>query len=118
MGRKTLESLPKLLPNRHHIVLSSKEKFEEPIEHYKTLKNLLESLKDREEEMFVIGGASVYKEFIDIVDKMYITEIDSECKEADAYFPEFNKSNWNRTIIKENEDNGITYKHVLYKRSK
>ena len=49
---------------------------------------------------------------------MYITEIDSECKEADAYFPEFNKSNWNRTIIKENEDNGITYKHVLYKRSK
>lgn len=118
MGRKTLESLPKLLPNRHHIVLSSKEKFEEPIEHYKTLKNLLESLKDREEEMFVIGGASIYKEFIDIVDKMYITEIDSECKEADAYFPEFNKSNWNRTIIKENEDNGITYKHVLYKRSK
>ena len=67
MGRKTLESLPKLLPNRHHIVLSSKEKFEEPIEHYKTLKNLLESLKDREEEMFVIGGASIYKEFIDIV---------------------------------------------------
>ena len=98
--------------------ISSKEKFEEPIEHYKTLKNLLESLKDREEEMFIIGGASVYKEFIDIVDKMYITEIDSECKEADAYFPEFNKSNWNRTIIKENEDNGITYKHVLYKRSK
>lgn len=118
MGRKTLESLPKLLPNRHHIVLSSKEDFEESIERYKTLKELLESLKNREEEMFVIGGASIYKEFIDIADKMYLTEIDSECKDADAYFPEFNESDWDRTIIKENEDNGITYKHVLYKRSK
>lgn len=118
MGRKTLESLPKLLPNRHHIVLSSKEDFEESIEHYKTLKELLESLKNRKEEMFVIGGASIYKEFIDIADKMYLTEIDSECKDADAYFPEFNKLDWDRTIITENEDNGITYKHVLYKRSK
>ena len=104
MGRKTLESLPKLLPNRHHIVLSSKEDFEESIEHYKTLKELLESLKNREEEMFVIGGASIYKEFIDIADKMYLTEIDSECKDADAYFPEFNKLDWDRTIIKENEE--------------
>lgn len=118
MGRKTLESLPKLLPNRHHIVLSSKEEFEEAIEHYKTLKELLESLKEREEEMFIIGGASIYKEFIDIADKMYLTEIDSECKDADAYFPTFDKSKWERTIIKENEDNGISYKHVLYKRSK
>lgn len=116
MGRKTLESLPKLLPNRHHIVLSSSDNFSSEIEHYKTLKELLESLKDKNEEIFIIGGASIYKEFIDKVDKMYLTEIDAECKNADAYFPEFNKEEWRREVLKEAEDNSIQYKHVLYKK--
>ena len=116
MGRKTLESLPKLLPNRHHIVLSSSDDFSPEIEHYKSWKELLNGLKGRNEEIFIIGGASIYKEFIDIVDKMYLTEIDAECKEADAYFPEFNKEEWENTILKENEDNNISYKHVLYKK--
>lgn len=116
MGRKTLESLPKLLPNRHHIVLSSSDNFTSEIEHYKTLKELLESLKDKNEEIFIIGGASIYKEFIDKVDKMYLTEIDAECKNADAYFPEFNKEEWRREVLKEAEDNSIQYKHVLYKK--
>ncbi len=116
MGRKTLESLPKLLPNRHHIVLSSSDNFTSEIEHYKSLKELLNNLKDKEEEFFVIGGSSIYKEFIDIVDKMYLTEIDAECKNADAYFPDFNEEEWEKTILKENEDNNISYKHVLYKK--
>lgn len=116
MGRKTLESLPKLLPNRHHIVLSSSDNFTSEIEHYKSLKELLNNLKDEEEEFFVIGGSSIYKEFIDIVDKMYLTEIDAECKNADAYFPDFNEEEWEKTILKENEDNNISYKHVLYKK--
>lgn len=116
MGRKTLESLPKLLPNRHHIVLSSSNDFTSKIEHYKTLKELLNNLKDKNEEFFVIGGASIYKEFIDIVDKMYLTEIEAECNDADAYFPEFNKNEWNREVLKESKDNNIPYKHVLYKK--
>ena len=116
MGRKTLESLPKLLPNRHHIVLSSKEDFEESIEHYKTLKELLESLKNREEEMFVIGGASIYKEFIDYASKLYLTEIDASDKEADTYFPEFDKSNYSKIILDKNEENGIKYTHTIYKK--
>lgn len=116
MGRKTLESLPKLLPNRHHIVLSSSDNFTSEIEHYKSLKELLNNLKDKEEEFFVIGGSSIYKEFIDIVDKMYLTEIDAECKNADAYFLDFNEEEWEKTILKENEDNNISYKHVLYKK--
>ena len=116
MGRKTLESLPKLLPNRHHIVLSSSNDFTSEIEHYKTLKELLNNLKDKNEEFFVIGGASIYKEFIDIVDKMYLTEIEAECNDADAYFPEFNKNEWNREVLKESTDNNIPYKHVLYKK--
>ena len=116
MGRRTFESLPKMLPNRKHIVLSSSENFPDEVTVYKTLKELLESLKDSTEEVFVIGGASIYKLFIDHSDKMYLTLIDAECKEADAYFPKFEEEDWNQELIGENEDNGITYKHVLYKR--
>lgn len=116
MGRKTLESLPRLLPNRHHIVLSSKDDFSSEIEHYKTMKELLNNLKDRDEEFFILGGGSIYKEFILLADKMYLTEVEEECPEADTFFPEFNPSEWTKDVIKENEDNGIKYKHVLYKK--
>ena len=116
MGRRTFESLPRMLPNRRHIVLSSSEDFPDEVTVYKTLEELLEDLKDKDEEMFIIGGASIYKTFIDYCDKMYLTIIDAECKEADAYFPTFNESDWDKELLKENEDNGIKYKHVLYKR--
>ena len=118
MGRRTFESLPRMLPNRHHIVLSSSTDFPEEVEVYKELKDLLEAYKDTNEELFVIGGASIYKLFIDYSDKLYLTEIDAECKDADAYFPEFDKSLYDKEIIKENSDDNIKYKHVLYKRKK
>ena len=47
---------------------------------------------------------------------MYLTEVEEECPEADTFFPEFNPSEWTKDVIKENEDNGIKYKHVLYKK--
>jgi len=116
MGRKTFESLPKMLPNRKHIVLSSSEDFPSEVEVYKELKDLLESLKNSEEEIFIIGGGSIYKLFIDYADKLYLTEIDASYEEADTYFPTFDKNNYDREVLKENEENGILYKHVLYKR--
>ena len=68
--------------------------------------------------MFVIGGASIYKAFIEYADKMYLTEIEAECKEADAYFPQFNKEEWNQELLDENLENDIQYKHVLYTRKR
>ena len=116
MGRRTFESLPKMLPNRKHIVLSSSSDFPEEVEVYNELKELLDAYKDTDEELFVIGGASIYRLFIDIADKMYLTEVNAECSDADAYFPEFNQSDFDREVLKENEDEGIQCKHVLYKR--
>ncbi len=116
MGRRTFESLPHMLPNRRHIVLSSSEDFPKDVTVYKSLKELLESLKETEEEIFIIGGASIYNSFIDYTDKMYLTEIDAECKDADVFFPSFNEEEWNQELLGENEDEGIHYKHVLYKR--
>ena len=48
--------------------------------------------------------------------KLYLTEIDASDKEADTYFPEFDKSNYSKIILDKNEENGIKYTHVLYKR--
>lgn len=116
MGRKTFESLPRMLPNRHHIVLSSSNDFPEGVEVYNDLQTLLESLKGREEEIFIIGGASIYRLFIDYADNMYLTHVDAECPDADAYFPTFNTEDWDQEQLGENEDNGIKYRHVLYRR--
>ncbi|MBR4177835.1 MAG: dihydrofolate reductase [Bacilli bacterium] len=118
MGRKTFESLPRMLPNRHHIVISRCNNFPSEVEVYNSLEDLLDAKKGIDEELFVIGGASIYKLFLDYSDKLYLTEIDAECKDADAYFPSFNKEEWDKEELFSNEDNDISYKHVLYKRKK
>ena len=118
MGRKTFESLPKILPGRKHIVISTSKIRNEQIELYKSIRDFLIQYKDIEEDIFIIGGASIYKEFIDIASRMYLTEIDASDKDADVYFPNFNKEEWEREEIATNQKNSINYKHVLYKRKK
>ena len=67
----------------------------------------------------IIGGASIYKQLLPYTNKMLLTEVDSECIDADAYFPEFNKNEWDSSIISSHitEDN-ISYKHLVYKRKR
>ena len=118
MGRRTFESLPRMLPNRHHIVISSSNNFPQEVSVYNTIDDLLKDYKDSNEELFVIGGASIYKAFLDLSNKLYLTEIDAEDKNADAYFPTFDKSLYDMEVLKENEDEEIKYRHVLYKKTK
>ena len=113
MGRNTFESLPRMLPNRKHIVLTSRDGVPSEVEVYRELKQILEKYKDTEEEIFIIGGASIYTQFLEHSSKLYLTEIDAE-EQASVYFPEFDKEQYEREVLKENEDNGISYKHVLY----
>lgn len=116
MGRKTFESLPRMLPKRHHIVLTRNASLPHEVEVFDSVESLLEKYKDSSEEMFIIGGASLYNEFLNIANKMYLTEIEATYDKADTYFPNFDPLDWESEVIAENEDNGITYKHVLYKR--
>ena len=118
MGRRTFESLPRMLPNRKHIVLSSSNEFPEGVIVYNNLEDLLNDYNDSNEEIFIIGGASIYKLFIDKSDKLYLTKINESYDNADAYFPSFNENDFDEEILGENEDNNIQYKHVLYKRKK
>lgn len=115
MGYKTLESLPKLLPGRQHIVLTSRNLELDPsIIVVHSIDELLDKIKEYDEVM-IIGGASVYQEMLEHSDKMLLTEIDAEA-EADVYFPIFDKDDWNSEVLCEHQENEISYKHLVYTR--
>lgn len=117
MGRKTFESLGGLLPNRHHIIIStSMDSSDSRVDVYRDIESFLESYKDSPEEIYVIGGASIYKAFLPLCDTMHLTEI-NESGVADAYFPEFNKDDFDREELS-SFDEPVVYKHVLYNRKR
>ena len=113
MGRKTFQSLPKALPGRKNIVISSDSNFNAPGAVVVT--DIDAALKESEtEEVFIIGGASIYKAYFPVADKLYITEVEFEDKEADVYFPEIDLTMWNKEILDEGEENGLKFRHILY----
>ena len=116
MGMRTLESLPKLLPGRKHIVLTTKNPDLDPqIAVVHSVDELLKFIEEYDDEVMIIGGAKVYSEMIEYADKLVLTEIDAEDKEADAYFPKFNKDEYDCNLLCSHEsDNGLSYKHKVY----
>ncbi len=89
MGRKTFQGLPFVLPNRHHIVVTNDINFtyDNPnVEICTNLDDLIENCRKLNEEIFIIGGGTIYKNLINKVDKLYITYIDKEYK-GDTFFP-------------------------------
>lgn len=110
MGRKTFESLPKgALPNRRNMVLCrQKELTFAGAERFSSLEAALTQCGEKE-EIFIIGGASVYKEAMPLANRLYITFIDDEPEKADVYFPEINKEEWKETG---REDHQTDEKHL------
>lgn len=120
MGKNTFDSLPKVLPGRKHIVLSF-EDFNcdsDMVEIYTNKDEMMKKYDQSNEEIFISGGASMYKMFLPVCDKMYLTHINAEEKNADVYFPEFSEFDWQTKVVHEGEDNGISYKMVEYTRKK
>ena len=120
MGRNTFNSLPKVLPKRLHVVLSDSDDFNKELTENVIVVHSMEELTEvchklgKGKEIFVVGGASVYRMFIDIADKLYITHIEAEDKEADVYFPEIDSSKWRKKVLAKDEDNNIKFSHVEY----
>lgn len=113
MGRKTFESLPKALPKRRNIVLTSDENYiAEGAEVFTDFNEILEAVDD-EEEVFIIGGGSVYALFMPYADRIYLTEAEASDSSADVYFPQFDKSAFKRETI-DFGGTDIKYEHVLY----
>ena len=117
MGRNTFWSLPKVLPNRTNIVITDMdEDYPKEVVIYNSIESFMNDYRDKDEEVFIIGGASIYSQFVDKAENLYLTEIESSCPDASVYFPVFNKDDYDKSVVGENNDNGISYKHVLYKR--
>ncbi len=95
MGRKTFESLGRVLPNRKHIILTRNEAFkiENDMVEIATQIEDIEKYITSEEECFVIGGAAIYKMLLPYTKKMYITKLEEEF-EADTFFPEIDEEEW------------------------
>ena len=120
MGRKTFESLGKVLPNRKHIIFSQNMDFKVDDENVEIVHSMLEIKEyiDNEEENFVIGGSMIYNLLMPHVTKMYVTEIDKEF-EGDAFFPKIDLEKWEEVErIKGNQDgeSQLDYDFVTYKR--
>lgn len=117
MGLNTYNSIGKPLPRRKNIVITDK-KIELPHEVtvYYDMEKLIENEINDKEEVFIIGGASLYNYFYNKADRMYLTLIEKEDEDATVYFPKIENDKWHKTILGYNEDNNIKYKHVLFEK--
>ena len=121
MGSNTFRSLPKgALPNRRNIVLSRKESGFPGCETFSSLEEALANCNDTE-LVYVIGGEMLYRTAFPLADILCLTEIDDTPKEADAFFPEFAKNEWEVIEQEEHmtdEKHPFNYRFVTYLRRK
>ena len=120
MGRKTFESLGKVLPDRKHIVFTQNPDFKVNDNNVEIVHSLLQiqDLIEGEEEAFIIGGAMIYNFLMPYVKKMYVTEIKEEF-EGDAFFPKISENTWKETSREKgikDEENPLDYEFVTYER--
>jgi dihydrofolate reductase len=94
MGRKTFESLgSRPLPNRPNLVVSRNVEYKpEGVQVFDSVENAIASVANAD-EVVIMGGAQIYAQWVNKVDRLLITEVDAE-PEGDAFFPEFDQQAW------------------------
>lgn len=94
LGRKTFESFPKPLPNRTHVIITRNKNYEAP-EGCIVVSSLEKAIEvcPKNEEIFIIGGGEIYKQSIDIADKVELTRVHT-IVDADTFFPEVDPKKW------------------------
>ena len=110
MGRKTYEAVDKPLPGRVNIVITTQPDWQR--ENAQVAKSLDDALKQAAatncKEIFIIGGGEIYKQSMDIADKIYITRVHATL-DGDTFFPVIDESKW---TLKENIDFEADDKHA------
>ena len=115
MGENTYFSLKEPLKDRINMVLSNSEyKFPSNVIVFNSINEFFEKRKEIKDDIYIIGGANVYKEFIDIADELILTEIECCTNLCDSYFPNFNKNDYNKVILKEFLDYNPKFKFIRY----
>ena len=114
MGRKTYESLPNgALPHRRNIVVSRSMKEMEGCEVYPNLEAALKAAESPQ-EIFIIGGESIYRQSLHVARKLYLTVVDDAPQQADAFFPEINPEEWELTEKEMRNENGLSFSFLTY----
>lgn len=119
MGRKTFESFPKPLPNRTHIIITRQPNYQAPkgCIVVSSLEKAME-LCPANEEAFVIGGGEIYKQALDVVDKIDVTRVHTTI-DADTFFPEIDTNIW-KLVFEEfhpkNEKHAFDFTFLTYVR--
>ncbi|MGL5649215.1 MAG: dihydrofolate reductase [Clostridium sp.] len=117
MGRKTFESLPGILPNRHHYILTRDKSFSidsEKVTVLYSIEQCVALFQNSSEETFVIGGGEIYNLLSPYCSKMYITNIKKDF-EADTFFPQIDYSKWQTIHISgelADEKSGLIFEFV------
>ena len=121
MGKKTYESLPvQPLPGRTNVVISDiKGELIKGCEMAYSIEEAIEKCPDNEES-FIIGGGSVYHQFLPFADKLYITKV-HKAFDADTFFPEIDEDEWQlieRKKIESDGKNDFSFSYLTYTRRK
>ncbi|MCL5784523.1 MAG: dihydrofolate reductase [Patescibacteria group bacterium] len=118
MGRKTHESIGKVLPNRTNIVITKDENYQAQgclIVHSLEEALRLASLSQGNNECFVIGGGQIYEQALPLADKLYLTVVEGDFSQADTFFPD--DSDFKKTVFEqEAEDAGFKFKFLEMER--
>lgn len=117
MGRKTYESIGKPLADRTNLVLSRVANdnilgcFQ-----IDNIQDVLNYHTDYSQDIYIIGGQSVYEQFLPYADELIITHVDAEYNDADSFFPDIDYGEWEAEVKKENYEIEPYYTIIRYKR--
>jgi dihydrofolate reductase len=117
MGRKTYDSVGKPLPKRRNIIITRQAISIEGCEVVNSLETALALCKD-EDEVFIVGGAEIYRQSIPLTYRIYLTVIDQEF-EGDSFFPELDRAEWKekeRENFEPDEKNKLRYSFITLER--
>ena len=123
MGRKTFDSIGRPLPNRKNIILTRNNDFKnDKCLIINNIKDILNFAKSKPHyEIFIIGGAEIYNQFLSFADRLYITEVKTKLNDLDAFFPKWNKNNYKRIghrFYKKDEKNQYDFTFSVYEKNK
>ncbi|WP_412561683.1 dihydrofolate reductase [Winogradskyella sp. MIT101101] len=120
MGRKTFESFPKPLPNRTHIVITRQKDYKVPdgVIVVNNLEDAIDAAR-KDNQPFIIGGGEIYKQSINLAEKLEMTRVHSTFKNADTFFPEIDDTKWrevSRTTHDADENHKYAFSFITYLR--
>lgn len=123
MGRKTYDAVGRPMPGRHNIVVSRNKDLNIPdVDVAGSVEEAIERARqDDMDEIFVIGGEQIYKAAMPYADRIYITRVHATIDGGEAFFPEFDESEWNLTKNERHEpdaENNLAFTIMVYERKR